>query len=115
MPEAEYQARRIAEVVLVGVRERIGKPGQEVINLRWPERDRVTQRDVDATTECHRKSILRWRSLSSAGSSHRLAYHMVRISIHITVRRSEQEVRKWVQPVGSNLDLRSEQVCEQVT
>jgi hypothetical protein len=114
--EVEYQARRVAEIILVRVCERIGKPRQQVVNFGWPQLNDVTHRDIDPSAKCHRKGIVRRRLLEIAGSSsyRRVADGLVSIAVHVGMGRSEQHVRERMNSVSPYLELRPEHICEQV-
>lgn len=88
---------------------------QNVISLRWPERDYVPQRNVDATAKYHGESIFGGTLSERAGSGNRLANLFERIGVHIAVCRAKQKMPKRLYAVRSYLNLRAKRVCKYVT
>jgi hypothetical protein len=115
MVKAEHHTSRIAEIALVGVRELVRKPGQNVINLRRPERDSMTQRDVDATAKYHGESVLSGSLGERTSSGNRLANLFESVGVHIAVCRAKQNLGKRVQAMRSHFNLGAKCVRKNVT
>ena len=56
-PKIEVESSGIAEVVLNAIVEGIVKIGEQVINFSRPDGNVFSDRDIDAASECERKSI----------------------------------------------------------
>lgn len=116
VPEGEYKPGCISEIALVRVRrERIGKTGQEIVNLRRPERNVMSQRNIDATAKYHSERLRSGSGLERAPTDDRLANLLESVAVHVAVGRTEQEMPKRVYAVRTNLDLWAKGICKQVT
>jgi len=105
----------IAEIALIRVCKLIRKPSQQIVNLCWPERKCLADRDIDASAKRHSERVLSWSFVKRASTRDRLTNLLEGIGVHVAVRRAEQQMTERVESMRSNFKLRSEHVGEQVT
>lgn len=55
--ECERDTTQIAEVVLIRVGEPVREIGQKIVDFTWSDRYQLCDRDIDAPSHRHRKSI----------------------------------------------------------
>lgn len=115
MSEAKRQTSRIPKIVLVGIRKLVRESGQQIIDFRRPERDRLAQRAVDAATKRHRKCILCRGCFERTSPGDRLANLPEGIGINVAVCCAEKEMRERVYSLCGNFELRPEHVRKQIT
>jgi hypothetical protein len=107
--EVEYDARLVLETVLTAARG-VVEASVKIIDLGWPERDgtRMIYCDVHASASRERKGIAR----GSLGKHN--PRHLLQVPIHIGVRSTDEDMAKRPDFSGSDPDLRTEQIGEQV-
>ena len=80
----------IAEIALVRVRKLIRKPGQQIVNLCWPERKCLADRDIDASAKRHCERVLSRSFVKRTSTRDRLTDLLEGIGVDVAVRRAEQ-------------------------
>lgn len=88
--EIDHHTCGVAEIALIRVRKLIRKPGQQIVNLCWPERKCFADRYVDSSAEGHSEGVLRWSFVKRASARDRLTDLLEGIGIHVAVRGAEQ-------------------------
>jgi len=92
----DHNTRRIAEVVLVRIGKLVGESGQQIVDLRRPERDGLADRDVYTSTENHRERIFS-RSLGERAIPDAwLAELLKGIGVDVAMRRPKEQMPKWM-------------------
>lgn len=107
--------RRIAKVVLDSVVEWVTEVGEQVVDFSWPERHVLSDGDICAAAKCECKCVSAGCFRERAASRYRLANGLEGVGVNIGVCSPEKEMNEGLNLRDTNLDLRSEQVCKQVS